>query len=94
MTGLVGVLERARAYLDRADNDFSWSSWADRAEALAEVDGIISELQSGTLTDPGALEVLFLPTGPIQEVSLSSGWGYDFLDLANAFDAEMRRAGY
>ena len=29
---------------------------------------------------------LFLPTGPIQEVSLSSGWGDEFVALADRFD--------
>jgi len=31
---------------------------------------------------------LFAPTGPIQEVSLSSGWGQEFLELAERFDKE------
>jgi hypothetical protein len=36
------------------------------------------------------LEVMFAATGPIQEVSLSSGWGQDFLGLADKFDTAMR----
>ena len=32
------------------------------------------------------MQVLFAPTGPIQEVSLSSGWENDFIELANRFD--------
>jgi hypothetical protein len=35
------------------------------------------------------LDVLFLPTGPIQEVSLSSGWGDEFLQLAERYDAAV-----
>jgi hypothetical protein len=31
--------------------------------------------------------VLFAPTGPLQELSLSSGWADDFLKLASRFDA-------
>jgi len=30
--------------------------------------------------------ILFLPTGPIQEVSLSSGWGNELVALADRFD--------
>jgi hypothetical protein len=30
--------------------------------------------------------VLFLPTGPIQEVSISSGWSEDYLRLAGLVD--------
>ena len=30
--------------------------------------------------------MLFLPTRPVQEVGLSSGWGDEFLELASRFD--------
>jgi hypothetical protein len=36
-----------------------------------------------------SLSILFAPTGPIQEVSLSSGWGGEFLKLASTFDAAL-----
>ena len=35
--------------------------------------------------------MLFLPTGPIQEVSLSSGWGDAFVALADRFDRPRPR---
>ena len=38
------------------------------------------------------MEVLFAPTGPIQEVSLSSGWGKEFLALSERFDDAMAAA--
>ena len=42
--------------------------------------------------DTGWMAVLFLPTGPIQEVSLSSGWGDEFVALADRFDRAVLRA--
>jgi hypothetical protein len=39
---------------------------------------------------PYELRVLFAPTGPIQEVSVSSGWGDAFLELADRFDDAMQ----
>jgi hypothetical protein len=33
--------------------------------------------------------IVFAPTGPMQEVSLSRGWGQEFLTLAERFDAAM-----
>jgi len=38
------------------------------------------------------MRVLFAPTGPIQEVSLSSGWGDAFLKIAEQFDRAAERA--
>jgi len=80
---LISVMEETRAYLAREENDYSWSSWRDREHALAELDSILAKLKKGSVP---AIHILFAPTGPIQEVSLSSGWGDKFLDLAEWFD--------
>ncbi|MBX7215316.1 MAG: hypothetical protein K1X39_15015 [Thermoflexales bacterium] len=89
MTGenaeLIRVLEETRRWLALPENDFSWSSWVDQAAALREVDEDMAAVARGE--DPTDLGVLFAPTGPIQEVSLSSGWGQEFLVLARQFEA-------
>jgi hypothetical protein len=86
---LLLVLEEARRLLAAADNDFTWSSWQDCDDALAEIDALLADVRSGILPSALALYVLFAPTGPIQEVSLSSGWGDAFVALADRFDAAM-----
>ena len=80
---LISVIKETRKYLTREGNNFSWSSWNDREAALSEIDSILARLENGSVPDIG---VLFAPTGPIQEVSLSSGWSLDFLKLAERFD--------
>jgi hypothetical protein len=90
--GLVAVLEEARRLVSRPDNDFSWSSWGDSEAALAELDGLIAELAAGVLADRATLDTIFAPTGPMQEVGLSSGWADAFLRLADRYDLEMARA--
>ena len=82
---LIDILKEARALVARDDNDFSWSSWIDQDHAIAEINSIIAELENGSVPK---IEVLFAPTGPIQEVSLSSGWGNEFLELSKRFDKE------
>ena len=82
---LIKVLRQARVLLALESNDFSWSSWKDQNHAISEIDSIITSLENGSLPEIG---VLFAPTGPIQEVSLSSGWAQEFLDLAELFDKE------
>jgi len=82
---LITVLKQARTLLALESNDFSWSSWRDQDQAIAEIDSIIAALENGSIPEIG---VLFAPTGPIQEVSLSSGWGNEFLELAERFDKE------
>ena len=86
------MLREARAFLARPGNDFAWSSWGDAGAALAEVDRLLAALEAGRLPDRLTVSVLFAPTGPIQEVSLSSGWGYEFLALAARCDAAVEAA--
>jgi hypothetical protein len=85
MDTLLDVLLEARRLLALPGNDFSWSSFVDQDLALEEIDATIERLREGD-TNTG---VLFLPTGPLQEVSLSSGWGDEFVALANRYDAAV-----
>jgi hypothetical protein len=82
---LITILREARVFLALDGNDFSWSSWRDQNQAISEIDSIITELENGSVPD---IRVLFAPTGPIQEISLSSGWGHEFIELAERFDKE------
>lgn len=86
---LISVFEDVRTLLSLPDNDFAWSSWNDCNDAVGEIDAILSALRAGVQPDKLTLRVLFAPTGPTQEVSLSSGWGNEFIELANRFDSAM-----
>ena len=89
---LIEALRESRAFLALPGNDFAWSSWQDAPAAFREIDGLISRIESGDLPNRSDIEFLFLPTGPVQEVSVSSGWGQEFLDLASRLDAAVARA--
>jgi hypothetical protein len=88
---LVEVLRESRALLALPGNDFAWSSWEDAPAALAELDRQIAAIEGGRLPPQLDLAVLFAPTGPMQEVSLSSGWAQQFLEVAARFDAAAER---
>lgn len=88
---LIEVLQVTRALLVRPGNDFTHSRWADAAEAVREIDGHIAATQLGALPERTVLEILFAPTGAIQEVGLDSGWGRDFLAVAERFDNAAER---
>jgi hypothetical protein len=88
---LLQVLRDARALLARLGNNFDWSSWRDADHALQEVDGLIHVIESGGLPGRGEVSILFLPTGPMQEAALSSGWGDEFLSVADRADAAVEK---
>lgn len=81
------VLAASIELVSLEDNDFAWSSWGDRAEAVKELSGYAAALESGGWPDINQMSVVFAPTGPMQELSLSSGWGESFVKLASFFDA-------
>ena len=94
---LTDVFEEARRLVDNPANNFDWSSWEDREAALDEIDELLRLLRAGQLPESSVMETVFAPTGPLQEVGLSSGWGDAFGALADRFDeaiADDGRPGY
>jgi hypothetical protein len=86
LSGLLAVMMEMRRLVALPDNDFAWSAWRDHQADLADMDRSIAALTQGAVPQ---LSWLFAPTGPLQEVSLRSGWGAEFLALAARFDAAM-----
>ena len=68
------------------ENDFTWSSWESKDSAIVEIQGLIQKIQNKKIPENLSISILFAPTGPMQEVSLSSGWGDAFLKIADRFD--------
>lgn len=87
---LLQILRDTRAHLARPENNFDWSSWENVEAALREIDALIECVANGAEANPQQLGVLFAPTGPIQEVSVSSGWAETFLRLAERLEAATR----
>ena len=86
---LLDVLRQVRERLASPDADFLWSSWEDADTALAEVDPLIHSLEAGALPARFSIDILFAPTGPLQETAMSSGWGDEFLTLADRCDGAL-----
>ena len=89
---LADVFEEACALVLLGDNDFTWSSWRDAPTAQAELEGMLATLRAGRLPSLLTMQVIFAPTGPLQELSLSSGWSQRLVTLADAFDAALAGA--
>jgi hypothetical protein len=83
---LADVLRASVELLSIEDNDFAWSSWKDSAAAVAEVSRSRGIAETGGTPERLTLSVIFAPTGPMQEVSISSGWGEAFLKVAERYD--------
>ncbi|MBY9007496.1 MAG: hypothetical protein KGD63_12130 [Candidatus Lokiarchaeota archaeon] len=83
---LIEILFSVIELLSLPDNDFCWSSWEDKKAAVEEINKIIVLIENGHIPKRLNVSVLFAPTDPIQEVSLSSGWVDTFIKLTDKFD--------
>jgi hypothetical protein len=88
---LADVLRSAAELLSLPDNDFAWSAWKDKDAAVAEIASVLALIEAGEMPERLSVSVLFAPTGPIQEVSVSSGWGQAFLKVAERYDRAEKR---
>lgn len=87
---LVLVLESAIELVQIPENEFCWSYWEDSNEATKEISKLLGLAKSYTLPERVEVAVLFAPTGPLQEVSLSSGWADPFLRVVEKYDEVER----
>lgn len=88
---LAEVLRQTRMLLALPGNDFGWSHWNSMEEALCEFDALVDPINKGDAPPLSELGRLFVPTGSIQEVSINSGWGEEFLALAQRFDTLIKK---
>jgi len=85
---LAAVLRRIAELLSRPDVDTAWSGY-EPDELRSEIDSFLEKAGAGLPLDEAGrdrLRLLFAPTGALQETSLSSGWGQEFVALATRFD--------
>ena len=87
---LLRVMLDAKSLISRPGNDFAWSRWENSSQALQEISNIEKEISDGDFSHLRDLELLFAPTGSLQELSLSSGWAEEYLILAKRFDEAVR----
>jgi hypothetical protein len=88
---IVRVLTLVADTVAQPDTDVSWSSYHTPEQAVTELRELIAHVRE---REPGPdvvrrLTVLFLPTGPLQEIAISSGWGTAFLVLADRMDRAL-----
>ena len=79
------LLAKLRVLLALKDNDFIYSRWSGSTQALSEFDAIVASRNTQDVLD------LLLPTGSLQEVSLSSGWGSEFVQLADVIEEALNK---
>ena len=76
-------------FLKKYDN-ISWEGLSP-AEASMDLDIAIEQLKSKQKIDKSHLEMLFAPTGLIQECSMANNWESQYLKLSEKFDELIKK---
>jgi hypothetical protein len=80
---LTSLLLQVRDQVDSPTTDISWSKYNSLEELLQFLDSLIKKVKESE--DDSIIEdlkLLFAPTGSLQEISISSGWKKEFLELS------------
>jgi hypothetical protein len=86
---LVDVVGEVLRLLQLPETDVVWSRYRSPQEAIQDLTSHLRRLKCGDLAGLPDLKLLFAPTGPLQEISISSGWGDRFIDIAARLDAAI-----
>jgi hypothetical protein len=82
---LLSVLATTKELLLRSKKE----GWADEKpdEMVLEINKIISHLiDPGQNHLPEFAQIIYAPTGPIQEIAMSNGWVDEYMSLSAEFD--------
>jgi hypothetical protein len=88
---IIDILNEIIRIVRRSEIDVVWSGYDTTDDVLSDLTGHIGRLTNNDLSRRKELKILFAPTGPLQEIALSSGWGDQFLSIAERFDQEMKK---
>ena len=82
---LLSVLTATSVFLSRSKED-GWAN-EDPVEAAKKVNDMIAHLFDQTNHSlPEYWDILFAPTGAIQEIAISNGWSKEYMKLAEEYD--------
>jgi hypothetical protein len=68
------------------DSDVAWTRYESPGHLRQDIDKNIELLTTGNLSSLSDLQLMFAPTGVFQEISISNGWGDEFLKISQTFD--------
>jgi hypothetical protein len=83
---IIEIIENIRNRLTE-ETDIVWTRYNSVLEIQIEIESVLQALQDGDVTVLDDFRMHFGPTSTFQEISISNGWGEEFLHLANDFES-------
>lgn len=80
------ILEEVLEIVKSDDTDIFWSCYNSVEDLVEDLYSLMDRLRRGDETAQEDVRLLFAPTGSLQEISISSGWGNQFVNIASKID--------
>ena len=87
---LVHILKQIREIVDSPNTEVLWSSYDTTEDLLRDIDDYIEKVLICDRAIIKNLRLLFAPTGDLQDISISSGWGEKYIEIADQFDEVVK----
>ncbi len=84
---IIRLLKIIRGYVGIKDCDVTMSTFNTSKDVINAIDNHITRLSESDISKINELKILFLPTSDFQEISISNGWGEEYLEIAEEFDS-------
>lgn len=83
---LIDLLLDVRNLINSPKTDITWSKYNSVEEIWLELDRFKKRINQHDESVFSELEILFAPTGSLQEISIDNGWGNKFVELSSRFN--------
>ena len=87
---MISILREVIKYIND-DSDMTWSGYGNAGKLREVLAGFISELKNGNVKVLKKMEFEFLPTGSLQEHSLSNGWADEYEILSTKMENTSKK---
>jgi len=87
-TRLAALIDELLEIVQARPQDLNWQPYyEDQQELLRDLHDHAERIRNGDASRLPELKFSLLPTGDLNEIALSSGWGSAYVRLADEFDA-------
>lgn len=83
---IINILKEVKTFIEVPNVDTSWSGYDTAQDLIMDLNNYIKRAEELDETVITEINLLFAPTGALQEISINNGWSDGFIKIAERFD--------
>ena len=90
ISAVIKILKNLKRIIETRETNIIYSTFDSIEDLIFDIDTHIQKLNDEDFSKIDDLILLFAPTSDLQEISISSGWSKQFLDISERFDRVIK----